>query len=257
MEYGSLKEQEIREAFNNLVRKNGRIKSIYQRIEKGIATYDDANIFAGEVGKILASVFGDTVVQFDEDTLRVVDNMLLQNEVVVSKVCESIQENLNSIAKIGIKPIKPSKEILENKRVGVLESIIDRPVEKGLVMLNQNTKTNILAVVDSYVKVNADFQARAGLEPVIVRKWDGITGSHDTRHTDWCKDLQGTFKYGTEPKNVYRRHQGCGCMIAYFPDRKTKGIITALAKGQKDDNGALRNVAYGEDIQKILTSEWE
>lgn len=256
MQYETVKEQEIREAFADVVENDRHLKSIYNKISRGIATYEDADLFAMKVGKALANVFSDSIVTFDEDALRIVKGMLTQNNDLVSAVCEEVQTGLNKAAGVGIKPIKPNNARQVDRIGGIIEAVTNRPTEEALVMLNQNTENLVVSLVDAYVKTNADFQAAAGLNPVIVRKWDGVTGSHDTRHTDWCSSLEGTYDYGNEPKNVFRRHRGCGCLVSYFPNRKAKGVITSLAKGQKDTNGVLRKATYNEAIQKVLTAGW-
>ena len=135
------------------------------------------------------------------------------------------------------------------------------------VALNEPVKTNVLQNVDEWVKTNADFQNDAGLEPIIVRTWSGSYPSHDTKHTDWCESLAGTFEYGKEPKDVYKRHNGCRCTVEYFPNAKSKGRITAMAKGEKASSTAgtskkqqttveQRRVINGNDeARRILETE--
>lgn len=271
------KEKTVRDAFNKLFEENKNIESIYKKVRNGSATYEEAHKFAGEIGNILAKVFDDTIDpnNLDDTALYIVENMLTQNVRLTSAVCEGVQDNLNAAARVGLKPKEPNANAMRDRIKRTVQGVADvGATESAGAMLNANTKTLTLAVVDTWVRTNADFQAKAGLEPVIVRKWDGTEGSHDTRHTDKCADWAGTYVYGEEPKEIYIRHRGCGCIVAYYPDKDAQGRITALAKGEKDTNGLLWNTGaefsqsrdailrrrrkqYGKDVaRQMLNEEW-
>lgn len=286
-------EKMVRDKFTALFNENKKIESIYKKVKNGSAGYEEANAFAVEIGNILADVFGNTVdgENLDDMALYVVENMLGQNVQLSSMVCESVQLNLNDAAEINIAPVEPPKARTKSKIDGITTNFKETgSVEK----LMQSAKTLTLSTVDEWVKTNADFQAKAGLSPVIVRKWDGTWGSHDTRHTDYCSKLQGTYNYypssaGSSmyfggggrmhgwdgPADLFKRHEGCQCVISYYPNKKAQGRITALAKGEKDTDKQLWNTGQvfstsrsaelrrrrqqyeKEEARKILNEEWK
>ena len=264
----------VRDKFTALFNENTKVESIYKKVKNGSAGYEEAHAFAVEVGNILADVFGKTVdgENLDDIALSVVENMLGQNVRLSSVVCESVQLNLNEAAEINIAPVEPSKARTQSKAKGIMTNLKETgSVEK----LQQSAKTLTLSTVDEWVKTNADFQAKAGLSPVIVRKWDGTWGSHDTKHTDYCSRLQGVYEYPVSDRRVYQRHEGCQCVISYYPNKKAQGRITALAKGQKDTDKQLWNTGQvfstsrsaelrrrrrengKEEARKILNEEWK
>lgn len=273
------KEREVRDAFNKLFEQNKEIEGVYKKVRNGTATYTEAHKFADEVGKILAKVFDDKIdaERLDDTALYIVENMLTQNVRLTSAVCEGVQDNLNAVAEIGLNPKAPNANALNDRVRRTVEGVSNVP-DGGDVkaMLSDNTRTLTLAVVDSWVRSNADFQKKAGLSPVIVRKWDGTRGTHDTKHTDKCADWAGTYEYDswTTPKEVFIRHRNCGCIVAYYPDKYTQGRITALAKGETDTDGVLWNTGversqsrdailrrrrkqYGkEKAREMLNEEW-
>lgn len=239
------KEREVRETFARLFEADPRIKQTYKRIAgDGVVTYEEANKFAKAVGKALSKTFASTVNadELDDLTINLCEKMLSQNVQLVNSVCNTAQSSLNRAAGLGIQPIPPKEQIARDR----IQRAIGAVRESGSVaMLTGNTESLTVSVVDSWVKTNADFQYKAGLHPVIVRVWDGVRGSHDTKKTDLCSKWEGVYQYGTEPKEIYSRHVGCGCVVSYYPDNKTRGRVTALAKGGKDVDGVLYNTGKG------------
>ena len=76
------------------------------------------------------------------------------------------------------------------------------------------------SIVDETIKANAEFQAKAGLRPKIIRREAGNC-------CDWCKGLVGTYTYPDVPEDVYKRHRYCRCTVDYYPrDGKKQNIHT-------------------------------
>lgn len=263
-------EKTVRDKFTALFEKNKSVGNIYEKLRKGTATYEDANKFGKEISSILSTVVDETVTDriVNEEAKTMLYNMIGQNVELVSAVCDAVQSNLNTLAEISIKPISPNKSRIKDRMGGIIKSIDDKTPIKEVI---RSGETLTLSVVDEWVQTNAEFQAKAGLSPVIVRKWDGTWGSHDTRHTDFCSRLQGVYEYPVSDRRVFQRHKGCQCVISYYPNKKAQGIITALAKGEKDTEGILRTATastkskyyqlqrqtFGEaESKKIINKEW-
>ena len=247
-------ERTVRKRFTELFEKDKTIESVYKKIRTGRATYIDASVFSKEIGTILADVFqGLNLASVDVNDLayNIVGNALNQNIALSNLVCESVQSTLYESAGIGLNPVKP--KLNESKIKGIQNLVAEAEDEHAIaVALNEPVVTNVMSNVDDWVKTNADFQAEVGLEPIIVRTWSGSYPEHDTKHTDWCEDLAGTFKYGEEPKEIYARHEGCRCTVEYFPNKKAKGRITALQKGEKDTNAVLWNTGTSKKAQTTI-----
>lgn len=270
-------EQSVRKGFTELFEKNKTIEGIYRNIRQGRATYADASLFSQEVGTMLSEVLQKVDlanVDINDLVWNVLGNALNQNISLSNLVCESVQSILNEAAGVGLNPVFPAFDI---ERVRGLQKAASeaKDADALFALLNEPVITNVMSNVDDWVKTNADFQANAGLDPIIVRTWSGSYPSHDTKHTDWCKRLAGTWEYGDEPQGVYRRHTGCKCVVEYFPNKKAKGRITALTKGEKDTQKVLWNTGqftstkrravleqrrkiYGkEEARRILNEEWK
>lgn len=270
----------VRERLSELFEKDKGIEKVYRKIRQGIATYEDAHDFALAIGEILRKSFSDMVdeipdgADLEELAEDIVDKALHQNYRLTSLVCETIQDELNSMAGIGLNAVDPGVDREKVKAIKTAFISAETP-EAMKVALGEPVKTFALMTVDDWVKSNAEFQQNCGLEPIIARKWSGRYSSHDTKHTDWCKDLEGVWPYFDRPSRVFARHEGCTCTVLYYPTGEVQGKITALAKGQKDTDKVLWNTGkvfsnsrkavlrrrrqmYGkEEARKILNEEWK
>lgn len=79
------------------------------------------------------------------------------------------------------------------------------------------------SVVDDTVKVNADFQYKAGMSPKIRRTSTG-------KCCEWCDKVAGVYEYkdiSGKGNNVFRRHRCCRCLVEYDPgDGKVQNVHT-------------------------------
>lgn len=110
------------------------------------------------------------------------------------------------------------------------------------------------SVVDSKIKTNAEWQAKAGIPARIVRRSVG-------KCCDWCQALVGTYTYPDDvPDDVYRRHDNCNCLVEYFPgDGKKQNVHTkAWEQETAEDLEARKNFAGVEmgpkDIAEITSA---
>ena len=272
-------ETKIRQEISDAFERNKTIEEVFKRLRTGAATYEDADLFAEELGKILENVIVDSVdinIDIEDLAYNIVGNCINQNYKISSIICETVQQTLNEAADVGLAPVVPELNIAEISEIQ--NEILAIKTEDNLIDIAQKISTASEKTVDDFVRTNAEFQRKAGLSPVIVRKWSGSWPSHDSKHTDWCKEIAGTYEYThtySIDSRVFSRHKGCRCTVAYYPSNKAKGRITALAKGEKDVNEVLWNTGaelsnnrhavlarrrrqYGrEEARKILNEEWK
>ena len=285
-------QKRVRRLFSERFESDPEVERIYKLIRNRSADYADAQRFAIAIGDILAECLksedytGVNLYELAEDVVQLLD----QNVRLVDSVCDVIQGQMNESAAVGIEPIKPAAQT--SRLQGIKEAVINAENNEAIYNSVAASAANYgQAYVDEWVKTNADFQIKSGLGATIVRVWSGIYGTHDTRHTDWCKDLAGVYQYdgGVQNyhrkggnlwsveggKNVFSRHKGCRCTVSYYPAGTSKGTITALAKGEKDEDQVLWNTGkvfsnsrnaqlrrrreqYGkEEARRILNEEWK
>lgn len=235
-----MNEEELRQQLIKAIEDDPKMWELVLKLDSGAGTYEEVND--------IAAFLGDTIAG-EAYSPEALEAYMVAGHDIVSLLSETAQRNLNDAAGIGLNPMKTKppnariKKIVEDMAMVAPEQISDE--------LANVIPPEMLSMVDSIVKYNADFQAKAGLQPIIKRTWSGSYPSHDTKHTDWCHDLAGEYRYGSEPSNVYARHKGCRCKVEYFPNGRAMGRITALSKGEVDRNSVLWNTR-ADTLEKRL-----
>lgn len=223
--------------FNSAIEKSDVLKDITKKIKDRTATYIEANDYAIEIGNILSKVYKDNI---SSDTLpygkmyynianRIIPPTMQKNYEVISKVSMQIQESLNEAAGIGINAVKP--ELNTDKIDGIVNKISNADNYDDVAwVLDDPIITFSQSIVDDSIKVNSEFQGKAGLSPKIVRKLSGGC-------CEWCREIAGVYLYPEIPDDVYRRHQRCRCTVEYDPGTgKRQNVHTkAWYKQEKDD----------------------
>lgn len=218
----------IQDDFKDQFSKNNLIAALYKKVRDGTATYAEANVFAIEVGKTLANAFRNNLSSevlpdgkmYYNIAKRVIEPMMKNNYVLITDVTDQVQQKLNEAANIGIKPITP--ELNQGRIDGILDKTSSAEVYDDVAWVLDEPMVNFSqSIVDEAIKANAEFHAKAGLRPKIVRKVAGNC-------CDWCKNLSGTYLYTYDmPDDVYRRHQRCRCTVDYIPgDGKVQNVHT-------------------------------
>ena len=200
-------------------------------------TYAAAGDYAERVGDALAATFqkhlsGDVLPDgkmYWNIADRVVRPLLEEDWQLCADVAAGVQRVLNTAAGIGLAPQVPQPDkgridgflnkLCEAQRYEDVASLLDTPV-----------RTFSRAAVDETLRRNAEFHAKAGLRPRIVR-----TAEHGC--CKWCSALAGTYSYPGVPDDVYKRHANCRCSVEYNPgDNKRQDVWTKRwTDGQERD----------------------
>lgn len=203
------------------------LKKAIQALQDKKATYKDAHEFAIEVGEILSEVLKThiTVETLPDGRMyfniadRIMNSTMRKNYDLITGYAIDVQTELNRSAGLKLKGQKPK---LNQSRIdGIVERLSTaEEFEEIKWILNEPIINFSQAIVDDTAKVNMDFQARAGLEPKIRRVVVGDC-------CDWCRQLAGTYEYGDEPDNIYKRHRYCRCRVEFYPgDGKRQDVWT-------------------------------
>ena len=231
--------EEIQRDFEEKVKKNNTLKRITAKIEKGTATYADADEYAVEVGKILAEVYKR---HLSSDILP--DGKLYFNiaECVLTKPMErayemideaarKTQEGLNKAAGIGIAAI--STPINRSRIIGIVEIVSAAENFDDVAHMLQEPVINFAqSIISDNVKNNVEFQGKAGLSPTIERIVRGDC-------CDWCSQLAGKYKYPKVPRDVYRRHRFCRCLVIYDPGDGSKENVHTKRQLTEEEKTAV------------------
>lgn len=230
----------IREDFNRELKNNKRIDALYDKVKAGVASYEEADDFAVEVGNILARAFQNNLSadvlpngkMYYNIAKAVVEPMLIRNYDLVSSVTQRVQASMNKAAGIGVKALSP--ELNQDRIDGLINSVsAAEDFESVKWVLAEPVVVFTQSVVTDAIKANAEFQYKAGLTPKIIRKTTG-------KCCDWCKEVSGTYEYPDVPKDVYRRHDYCRCKVDYVIGKYRENVHngnTGKRRYVKDEYG--------------------
>lgn len=209
--------QEVKNEFELAYGESEIIRNAFATLEAKKATYKTANEFAIEIGEILSKALG---ISISADKLpngkmyyniaqRLLMDVLGRNHELVSSYASDVQKNLNDKAKIGLKVQVP--ELNKDRIAGIVNRFSSEDNFEDVSWLLGEPIVNFTqSIIDDSIQKNAEFHHQSGLQPEIIRK----SYSHCC---EWCQEVQGNYTYPRVPKDVYRRHQHCRCIVDYDP----------------------------------------
>lgn len=237
--------EKIKNQFNQEYEKSSLIKGVLNKIEKGNATYEDANDYARGIGEILSGALTDNL---SSDVLpdgkmyynianEIFNDVLGNNYELATNVSASVQQVLNEKSGIGLKAITPNVD--KDRIDGIVERISNEDLFDNIKWIVGEPIVNFTqSAVDETIKQNSEFQYKAGLRPKIVRKLGG-------KCCDWCAKLVGEYAYPNVPKDIYRRHENCRCTVEYVEGSMRTNVHTKKTYVEEDkkiiENSALKS----------------
>ena len=227
---------EIEADFRDRVSRSEVLQQTFDQLRSGKATYETAGAQADELGKILAEVLRD---HLSGDVLpdgrmyynianRILQPTLERNYQLVATYAKEMQQELNRQAGIGIRAQKA--ELNQDRIDGIVDKVSEaEQFDDVKWMIDEPVKNFSRSIVDDTAKVNAEFHHKAGLKARVIRKSSGHC-------CDWCNAVAGTYTYPDVPKDVFRRHRHCDCVVEYDPgDGKRKNVYTKKESDSAED----------------------
>lgn len=242
--------ERIRNDFKIKFEENEKIKELYELMASGNATYKEVNEFAIETGRILTIVFANDLSSnvlpdgkmYFNIANRIIPDTLKKNHELVTDAGAQVQKSLNEKAGIRIRAIKP--EINQDRIVGLVNKVSSADLYDSVAWVLAEPVINFTqCIVDDMIKANADFQYDAGMSPEIIR-------SAESKCCEWCSKLAGKYKYPDVPKDVYRRHERCRCMVEYDPKNgknRVQNVHTKKWKTPEERDKIEKRKAIGQE----------
>jgi hypothetical protein len=226
----------IEKEFDEKTYNSEALKKAIQALNDKKATYKDAHEFAIEVGEILSEVLNKNITaeilpdgrMYFNIANRILNPTMAKNHELISSYAADVQTTLNRNA--GLK-IKGQKAELNQDRIdGIIERISSEDNFDDIKWILDEPIVNFsLSIVDDMVRTNAEFQAKAGLGPKVIRK-------PDSKPCDWCKGLVGEYDYNEvsdQGNDVFRRHDYCRCTVTFEPRRGNSVIVHSGTRGSR------------------------
>lgn len=209
--------EKISDEISKKIKNSTDIQRIYRLIDEGKADYKAVNELAEKLGglysaalknNLTAGVLPDGKLYYNiaERTVRPALESCYGKSAEASV---AVQQLLNKAGGIGVKAIQPQPD---NERVsGIIDKLSNTEnIADVSWVLDEPVINFAQSAVTDTIKTNAEFQSKSGLSPKIVRT---VTG----KCCKWCEALAGTYTYpGEVPKDVYRRHERCRCIVEYL-----------------------------------------
>lgn len=213
---------QIRNLFDKGVDADPQLRRVENRIRDGTATQKDVLLYSQRLGKHASDACKAVLVpeNLPDGKLyynigeRTVKRLIQENEAEIISRASKQNAAMNKAAGVGLKAKKPKRDRAESLVSAMCNDDADADVVARL--LGEPMVTVHETVVDDFIQANAEVAYKAGLEPMIIREYDGV-GIHDGKDAcQWCLSRAGKWTYGEAYDNgVFERHTGCGCTTTY------------------------------------------
>lgn len=216
--------EKIKEDFFKAAESNAQLERLLLLLQNGEATFLDAHEFSTILGKLIAKSLRDNISSavLPEGKMhyniaeRILNDILGTNHNMVSSYSDRVQTILNQKADIFLNSIKP--KINQDRIDGMINRLsYEEKFDDVAWMLDEPVVNFSNNVVDNFIKANAEFQYKAGLSAKIIRTSTGNC-------CEWCDAIAGTYTYPKVPKDLYRRHKNCDCVVEYFPAKGSENF---------------------------------
>lgn len=253
--------QEVQDRFERDFGKSEIVRNAFAALKGKKATYKTANEFAIEVGEILSKALGASLIadklpdgkMYYNIAQRLLSDVLERNYEIISGYTRDVQKKLNTDAKISLKVQVP--ELNQDRIAGIVNRLASEEKFEDVSWLFGEPIVNFSqSIIDDSIQKNAEFHYKSGLQPEIVRK-------SFFHCCDWCQEVQGSYKYPRVPRNVYRRHQHCRCIVDYDPKSgKVKDIWSKIwrKKDESDKIEARKDIngkSQMSEVRKLALQE--
>ena len=97
---------------------------------------------------------------------------------------------------------------------------------------------------DDFVELNVRVRADAGIKEMVIR--EALGGC-----CPWCQKLAGIYEYGTEPKDIFSRHDNCTCVVT-FKDEDGYTDVWSKSKFETQREARIARIEQFERKEELL-----
>lgn len=243
----------LRQRFLQHLQADAHAAELLEAILDGKAGYAEAGDYAEEVGRALAGAFSTiTGADLPDGRMywniadRVVRPLLEEDHTMVSEAAVQVQKALNQAAGLGLQPQRVPVDA--DKINGILNRLDAAAAYDDVAwILGEPVVTYSRGVVDATLQANVEFQGKTGLRPKVVRR-------APYKCCEWCSRLAGSYTYPDVPRDVYRRHQNCRCVVEYDPGSGRRQNVHTKTWTTGADRATIETESTGADarVARIL-----
>lgn len=229
--------KKIRAEFQNRCRADKYIQSVLKKIDGGTAKMEEVALLSKQLGfrasqaigaHVNIAVLPDGKMYYNiADTI--LTGVLKDNYDVINSAAAECQKALDGAAGINITPQQAAFPTERVQAVANAASIPDITEEVMIRRMTAPAQNITESFYNDYVQKNVKFRSDAGLDCYIIRNDHGGC-------CKWCAKLAGKYHYPEDvPKDVYRRHDNCGCTVTYLNGKKAQNVWDKTKWNVSDD----------------------
>lgn len=242
--------ERIEKEFKRTFEADSTIRNLYKKIKDGTATYEDAQSFAVKTGELLADTFKRNLSSeilpdgrfYYNIASRILSSTLGKNHDLISDYSADVQNISNRKAGIRIKAqtADPDQERID----GIVDIVSGKSRFDDIAYMLKEPVINFgQAVVDETLRKNIEFQGKSGKSPKVIRRATG-------KPCRWCAAIAGTYTYPDVPKDVFRRHQRCRCIVEYDPGTGRRQNVHSKEWTDEAELENRKNVGLEKPLKK-------
>lgn len=229
--------EKIRAEFQKSCKADKYIQSVLKKIDGGTAKMEEVAMLSKQLGFRASQAIGAhvNVAALPDGKMyyniadTILTGVLKDNYDVINSAAAECQKALDSQTGINI---TPQQAAFPTERVQAVVNAASVPDIAEEVMIRRMTAPaqNITeSFYNDYVQKNVKLRSDAGLDCYIIRNDHGGC-------CEWCSKLAGKYHYPEDvPKDVYRRHDNCGCTVTYLNGRKAQNVWSKTKWNVSDD----------------------
>lgn len=194
--------------FSRKVSLDQEIRSVMRKIQHQDANFSDTSRMFWRRSELLRNYLQGVVLDLPAGAREQLCTALLNagyNET--NKVMQDVQRAQDEPQGIHLNPVLPKRPA---ERIHTVAHALEDPTipDDKIVRRAGAPVANVqMSFHDRYIEENAKIRARLGLKPTITRYGSGCC--------QWCSEVAGRYRFGEQPKDIFRRHDNCDCVIIY------------------------------------------
>lgn len=229
--------EKIRAEFQKTCKADKYIQSVLKKIEGGTAKMEEVALLSKQLGFRASQAIGAhvNVAALPDGKMyyniadTILTGVLKDNYDIINSAVTKCQKALDSQAGINITPQQAEFPTERVQAVANAASIPDITEEVMIRRMTAPAQNITESFYNDYVQTNVKFRSDAGLDCYIIRNDHGGC-------CEWCAKLAGKYHYPEDvPKDVYHRHDNCGCTVTYLNGRKAQNVWDKTKWNVSDD----------------------
>lgn len=240
----------VQDEIRQRIEKDVLLARLRRKIDSGKADFNDTFLYSDRAGKLLGEIFSRRLPDIPLEEREALCVELLRDRYTdINQLIDRVQRALDEAQNLHIAPQHAPFRNERAHKIGNATADPTVPVETQQRRAESAPATMTRAMHDDRMKKEADFRSRAGLQCYITRKTDG-------KCCEWCDKMAGRYEYHSEPKDIYRRHDNCGCSVTYENGRQRQDVWSKRTwEAPEPGAGAGDPVVFTAEQAKALQKE--